>query len=139
MSSIVQFSERLLSERKRLGLTQQQMADHAGVQKRAYNYYESGERFPDAKVLMLLSRVGVDVLYLLTNARTPSANPTIARLDKGLLATCMAGVEEGLEASGRIMDPEKKAELVVMLYDLHLAADSPPQKATILQFIKRAA
>ncbi len=37
------------------------------------------------------------------------------------------------------MPSDKKAQLVAMLYDLHQAAESPPQKATILQFIKRAA
>lgn len=62
-------SERLLEERGRLGKSQQQMAEACGVQKRAYIYYEKGERQPDAAALQSLLAAGVDVMYLLTGVR----------------------------------------------------------------------
>ena len=63
------FSDRLLEERKRLKLNQQEMADLAGVQKRAYNYYEKGERFPDSQALQRLAAGGVDVYFLIVGVR----------------------------------------------------------------------
>lgn len=62
----VQISERLLLERKRLGLTQSAMAAACGVAVRTYNHYESGERTPDAECLANLYSAGADVLYIIT-------------------------------------------------------------------------
>ncbi len=72
-------------------------------------------------------------------ATRPATPAPVTEMNLELLQVCLAGVEEGLEATGRGMAPDKKAQLVTMLYDLHQATDSPPQKATILQFLKRAA
>lgn len=63
-------AERLLSERLRMGLTQQQMSELGGVKKRSYNYYESGERNPDSSFLAGVASAGADVGYILTGIRT---------------------------------------------------------------------
>ena len=110
------------------------------MKKLAQSNYEGGTRSPDAEYLSKIAGAGVDIAYVLTGRRAIPAQ-AIAQLGANLelLQVCLAGVEEGLESTGRVMAPDKKAQLVAMLYDLHQAADSPPQKATILQFIKRAA
>ncbi len=62
--------ERLQEERKRLALTQQELADLCGVGARSQRNYESGERMPDATYLAALAAAGADVLYVLTGNRS---------------------------------------------------------------------
>lgn len=75
---------RLLGERQRLGLTQQQMAEAAGIGKRAYCYYESGERLPDAAALLSWDRSGVDLLHLLTGSAADAAPGKATHQDQRL-------------------------------------------------------
>lgn len=133
--------ERLREERVRLGFSQTDFAALAGASKKSQIRYEADEGGgPDCAFLTAVASAGVDIAYVLTGQRAASVQaPAHTGANLELLQVCLAGVEEGLEGSGRVMPPDKKAQLVVMLYDLHQAADSPPQKATILQFIKRAA
>lgn len=58
--------DRLRQERKRLGYTQQQMADFGGVRKQAQLKYEAGETSPTAEYLALVQRHGVDVQFVVT-------------------------------------------------------------------------
>ncbi len=60
---------RLREERERLGMTQPQMAQAAGVSLRGYCYYEQGERQMKACFLSSLAYMGVDVIYVLTGMR----------------------------------------------------------------------
>lgn len=76
------FSERLLAERKRLELTQDQMAEIAGVSKSAYCNYEgtgTKDRIPDLEFLNNLSKAGVDPLYVLTGNRVGAVESPGAR------------------------------------------------------------
>ncbi|MGA4081131.1 helix-turn-helix domain-containing protein [Ralstonia nicotianae] len=56
---------RLRAERKRLGHSQSQFAELAGVHKNAQGNYESDLRRPDADYLTQIAVIGVDVLYVL--------------------------------------------------------------------------
>lgn len=60
------FSDRLRSERERLDLSQQAVADRCGVAARSQRNYEAGERLPDAAYLAALAAVGADISYVLT-------------------------------------------------------------------------
>ncbi|HBO9849871.1 TPA: helix-turn-helix transcriptional regulator [Pseudomonas aeruginosa] len=70
MSSI---GERLKEERERLGFNQTAFGAVGGVQKQAQLKYEKGERSPDADYLAALSKVGADVLYIVTSQRSPES------------------------------------------------------------------
>lgn len=63
------FGERLRSERNRLLLTQDQMAEKAGVTKQTQGLYERDKRSPNAEYLLALAGLGLDVLYVLTGQR----------------------------------------------------------------------
>lgn len=72
-SSRIQFAsglgQRLRDERKRLGLTQVQLADHLGVSRRTIVNHES-EFFPvPLEVLNQLDQLGADCFYLLYGRR----------------------------------------------------------------------
>ena len=71
------FSERLKEERKRLKLTQTELATAGGVVKKSQVVYESGKgASPSADYLEKIASIGVDVQYLLTGIRSEVAlNP----------------------------------------------------------------
>ena len=56
---------RLREERERLGLSQVQLAEAAGVMRNAQGLYESGARSPDGDYFAAVARVGVDVVFVL--------------------------------------------------------------------------
>ena len=62
------FSNRLKDERKRLGLTQAEIAEKCGISTRMWVKYEQGLSMPGGEVLMALSRLGVNVAYLFTES-----------------------------------------------------------------------
>ncbi|MBU9369647.1 helix-turn-helix domain-containing protein [Burkholderia multivorans] len=61
--------ERLRVERKRLGHSQTEFAELAGVHKNAQGNYEGDLRRPDADYLVKIAAAGVDVLFVLTGHR----------------------------------------------------------------------
>lgn len=82
------FSIRLREERKRLSLTQADMAAAGGVKPNAQVHYESGDRVPSADYLQRLEGAGIDVLYVLTGRRaapsdlSPEQTALLASLDR---------------------------------------------------------
>lgn len=60
-------SDRIVSERKRLGLSQAKFAQCAGVSLSTQKRYEKGERAPDTAYLEALAKEGVDVNYVMFN------------------------------------------------------------------------
>ena len=98
------FSERLRTERERLELSQQALAEKCGVTARSQRNYESGERNPDSAYLAAIAAAGADVLYILTGQRSgaaaaaPVAAEPTAQLSRRALAVAQnyeATSEEG--------------------------------------------
>ena len=56
---------RLKAQREKLGLSQADMAEKAGVTARSQRNYESGTRVPDAEYLIAVSKIGVNLLEVL--------------------------------------------------------------------------
>lgn len=81
--SLQLFFERLRDERDALGLTQDVMAEKAGISKRSYCAYESGETAPSAKLLAALALMGIDVSYLLTGQRTGGVSAPARAVSEG--------------------------------------------------------
>lgn len=75
VAHLFDFGERIRQERDRLGLSQEAFGVVGGVSKRAQVNYEKSERKPDLIYLNQLSKVGVDVLYLVTGQRSEAALP----------------------------------------------------------------
>lgn len=59
---------RLLTERKRLGLTQIEMAERCVVSRWAQLAFEKDKNLPGGAYLIAAHRIGVDILYVLTGA-----------------------------------------------------------------------
>lgn len=60
------FGERLKEERKRLKLSQTELAELAQVTKQSVFAYEKGNRKPDAAFLEAAANAGMDMSYLFT-------------------------------------------------------------------------
>jgi transcriptional regulator with XRE-family HTH domain len=65
-------SNRLREERKRLGFSQQEMANLSGVRTEMWGRYERGEAAPGADALVAFGLAGGDVQYVLLATRTTS-------------------------------------------------------------------
>ncbi|WP_238351668.1 helix-turn-helix transcriptional regulator [Pseudomonas sp. SWRI99] len=61
--------ERLREERDRLGINQNQLADIGGVKRNSQGNYENDRQRPDTAYLLAVSKIGVDVVYVLFGRR----------------------------------------------------------------------
>ena len=78
--------ERLKEERSRLGLSQTDFGALASVGKTTQINYEKGNGSPDAKYLAAVAEQGVDVLYVVTGSRVPTATNALTPDEDTLLA-----------------------------------------------------
>lgn len=67
--------ERLREERTRLGLSQTEVAERCDLTRRTLLSWEKGDQYPNASVLAEMSRLGFDVLYVVTGAHLWEAVP----------------------------------------------------------------
>jgi len=86
------FGDRLKTERKRLGLSQEALGARGGVATNAQGNYEAGKRTPDATYLAGIAAAGVDVLYVLTGKKT------LRDIDLSAFGTCEAALREAYKA-----------------------------------------
>jgi len=63
------FFARLVEERKRLGFSQEQIADKCGLSRKMWGNYESGKTYPGVDVLFVLLKEGGDITYIMTGSR----------------------------------------------------------------------
>lgn len=68
---IFNIGERLREERKKLRLSAEALGEKLGTTGRTIRKYEDNETSPRAAELQELSRMGADVLYIVTGARQP--------------------------------------------------------------------
>lgn len=83
---MLNIGERIKEERVRLGLNQVDFAVMAKVSKTTQFNYEKGERSPDAEYLAAVADAGVDVLYIVTGNRQPSAASSLTEEEDAVLA-----------------------------------------------------
>ena len=123
------FGDRILEERKRLGMNQEAVAGRCEVTLRSQRNYEKGERHPDAAYLERLAAIGVDVLYVLTGRRAPAANGL------GVSEPGPAGhltlPELGLIKGWRQLDAKGRQAVLAMMEALTQGAPGLPPGAAV--------
>ncbi|MFL9917970.1 helix-turn-helix transcriptional regulator [Paraburkholderia fungorum] len=67
------FGERLREERKRLRLSQTEVASAGGVKRLAQGQYETGTSMPSVRYLQGVAHVGIDLEYVLFGRRIDSS------------------------------------------------------------------
>lgn len=73
--------DRLKSERQRLGLSQEKLANIGGIRTNAQRNYELGVRSPRAHYLARIDAVGIDTLYVLTCRRSEAVEASEKSVD----------------------------------------------------------
>lgn len=111
-------------------LSRDEFAPLLGVHKQTLMRYENGQRCPDAEFLASLAlRFDLNCEWLLLGrgemlrSRDGSAPRGI---DTQLLAAVIAQTEEGLQARGVRLADDKKAQLIVLLYEESLKQGQRP-------------
>jgi transcriptional regulator with XRE-family HTH domain len=117
-------AERLKWARKRAGLTQQQVAEAAGMTQPAYSDLESARSKSSALTASLADALKVSALWLERGVGTPEQPVAIREtaptyrdgVNESELAVVIDAVETWLAESKRSLAPADKASLVASLY-----------------------
>ena len=111
-------SSSLKIERRRLGMTLQQMADVGGVSRSSQVGYEAGARVPDAAYLKKIAAGGADIFFVLYGERQPAdrATPFDWELHDRVLHTI-----EGWLTERNLTIPFEKRMALLRLFLAHFA------------------
>lgn len=118
-------SRRILEERERLGLSQQDAAKAVGVRREMWAKYEAGSE-PGAKVLAGMASAGADVQYILTGQRQGQGIGESAVHQAVLDAVDLLSLEKKVDANQLAKAVVKLAAKSVTIAGL--AAGSTPAK-----------
>lgn len=97
------FGNRLREERKRIGLSQIELAERLAMHRQTQRLYETGKNSPDTNYLQSVMALGMDVQYLLTGTRSLTPAEGITEDEAMLLDYYRASPPEGkvsLRAAG---------------------------------------
>ncbi len=108
--------KRLAAERRRLGLTQEKLAETIGLQRAAVAMVESGKSGLDAERLAQLSlNLGIDAHYVMFGE--PLARAGVRALDPILLMSILNGIARWRKRNTVEISAEKHARLLKHLYE----------------------
>lgn len=108
------FGKRIAEERKRLGLSQQKLADAMGFGRSALAMIETGRAKIDVEWLVDLGGHGIDVIFVLTGETNALA---AARLvDWKLIEGILSGIRSWSSKNRIILTPQKEALVLKLLY-----------------------
>ncbi len=88
-------SERLKSERLRLGYTQPAFALLGGATKQTLINWEAGRQTPNAAFLAAIAAAGVDVLYVVTGVTVAPVESKLDRKGQAMVDNYINSPEEG--------------------------------------------
>lgn len=101
--------DRIKSERLRLNIQQLAFAEACEVSRGALLKWEKNEAAPNAQALGLMSKLGVDVLYVVTGQRSTESEATLAPAERALLQAWRESDDKGralLAAAAEVLKPE---------------------------------
>lgn len=105
---------RLREERKRLGMSQEELAAQLSVSRSSVAYYESDRTVPDVTCMVRAAKVGVDVGYVMYGQRGAEQAERI--LDWDLLAAILRRIHDWTEEYGHDIAAEKQVAIARVLY-----------------------
>jgi len=108
--------KRLADERKRLGLSQQSVADSLGISRSSVAMIETDRAPLEANRLVLLSEFGFDYVYLLTGQ--PARLVAGDMLDWELLSTVLSEIQAWSVETEIQLSPQKTIVIARLLYKL---------------------
>lgn len=119
-----------------------------GIHLTSYGRYERGERSPDFEFIENVCKtfninptwliLAKGPMYLGDDTETASPAPA-SPLDRELLRQILAGVEKGLARRRQTLDPDKKVEIIDLLYDHYAKLREVPDLETVERYLKLVA
>lgn len=104
------FGERLKTERQRLQLTQERMAELGGVRKNTQCLYEAGRNSPDAEYLQRLEAIGLDIHFLFYGERNRKTLAISEQAILGMYQSCSPSMQAMLLAGFSILHQINQAQ-----------------------------
>jgi len=109
------------------GMSTLAFAQKCGISESIFRKYLAGTSVPGADKLVEIAQTAkVSLSWLATGEGRPDGLEET--LDLAALRSVIAGVEDGLQEIGGTMAPEKKAELIALLYEMHCNGESISEK-----------
>jgi len=119
------FRVRLKNERVRLGLSQADFAEKAGIKRSSQHLYENNENaWPNLRYLLAINEMGVDIQYVLFNKQ--AALDTLCLFPNQLRKIYRAVEEFGVDKKGNLLAIEERENLFLLLCTRY--ADLPEQE-----------
>lgn len=128
--------------------SQEEFSAEVGVHKNTLSRWERGERTPDHNDLIRLLEIHPEInpAWLLTGENPMRRTDAEGRahqtsgtdLDVDRLTLAIETIEEALQATGRSMRANKKAQIVTAVYDFFKDEDKEEAKDKVLRLIKTA-
>ena len=130
---------RIKRRREELGLSKTDLAKAVGVSRIAIHNWEAADTMEIKRVSLkkLARALKVAEAHITDGGPVMPIREKAPPLDTELLVDVLVGLEQGLE--GRTIAVEKRAELIVAIYEMFSEAAARPTRATILQFARRVA
>ncbi|WP_459199083.1 helix-turn-helix domain-containing protein [Ralstonia pseudosolanacearum] len=115
---------RLRAFREAMEMSQDQLAEAMGGTRRGLQDNELGRALPNSKALIGLCRLGLNLNWLLMEDGPMLRDELVASekeasgpVDSELLGLVIGRLEKAIAARGARPAPEKKAEVIALLYD----------------------
>lgn len=126
--------------------TRTKAAEIAGISTDQLARYTSGKSQPAfVPIAKMAQAMGVSLEWIWTGEgpmlaaeRVAGPGPSSA-INRKLLQDCLEAVDQVLEEADRYLPPDKKAELILALYDLFEETGKVPDRKVILRLVKSAA
>lgn len=120
-NDLLGFGERLREERERLGMSQAEAAERAGVRRQMWGKYERDEATPGMNVVARFCGHGADVQYLISGQRSKPAayRPPI---DMKLISEAIAAVDAELERKKEELPVDSRVRVYNGVYEMSLPA-----------------
>lgn len=112
---------RLREERRRLGLSQDELARTAGVSRATVAGYELGKTSPDLAYLLSIGEAGVDTHFVMNGHRF--ADASLGMIDWKIITELMEAVNDFAEANSLVITLEKRVRIVRVLYPAAVEAN----------------
>lgn len=130
-----------IRESKKMTITA--IAAAIGEKRQRLQDIEAGkQKIPEDIIVKYIEYFDIDANWLLTGEgemlKKPAEPQIAGELDSNRLFLAIETVEEGLQETHRTMEPDKKAHLVMAVYDL-FKEQTPTMKQSVLRLVKSAA
>ncbi|MRN38969.1 helix-turn-helix domain-containing protein [Neisseria sp. N95_16] len=111
MENISLFGSRLKVERKKLGLTQSQLAEKCGITREMWGKYERGVFMPNCEIIFSFYGLGADVNFLFTGNRPSENSNELSKDELELLQNYRQSTDKSREIILTIAKTQEKKEV----------------------------